>query len=103
MSPELKGPVRLLAAEAVIAAAVAVGSWVDATAGVALALSIPLVILTALTLVTLFKRLAEQNIAQMPSRLLRAACWVAFFVAGLPLALWLAFMACCAPTFYLHS
>lgn len=100
MNNELSGPLRLLAAEAAVAVAVAAGARFDRTMPAAMVVSIPLVFATALTLVTLFKRLAEQNIAQMPSQLLRAACWVAFFVVGLPVALWVAFMACCAPSLY---
>lgn len=102
MNNELSGPLRLLAAEAAVAVVVAVASRFELMYAVAFFVSVLLFLATALTLVTLFKRLAEQNIAQMPSQLLRAACWGAFFVVGLPVALWVAFMACCAPSLYFH-
>jgi hypothetical protein len=97
MSKELAGPVRLLVVIAAVAAARFAGQWFPPLQQVAMLASIPLVLVAGVTLVTLFKRLAERRIVQMPSQLMRGACWVAFCVVAVPLALWIAFMACCAP------
>lgn len=100
MNDEFAGPWKLLKVELACAVLDAAAAQFERTQVVSFFVSLPLFLLTMLTLVTMLKRWVERAIDSFPSVVPPAAYWTAFVVVGLPFSFFIAFLTCCAPMLY---